>query len=88
MKFINIQTGAILEPKSEMVAEQLRKSEDYKPYEGQGAAQNGGAGNVKPLSRMNKEELLAAAQAAGVEVPEGSTKEQIIELIQANGGNQ
>ena len=30
MKFKNKQTGAILEPKNEMVLEQLRKSEDYK----------------------------------------------------------
>ena len=58
MKFINIQTGVILEPKSEMVVDQLHKSPDYK---------------------------LAAAQAAGVEVPEGATNPQIIELIQASG---
>ena len=37
---------------------------------------------------MNKEELLAAAQAAGVEVPEGATNAEIVDLIQANSGNQ
>ena len=84
MKFKNKQTGAILEPKNEMVLEQLRKSEDYTPYDGKDAGQNG----PKPLSKMNKDELLAAAQAAGFVVPDGATKDAIIELIQANSGNQ
>lgn len=85
MKFINIQTGVILEPKSEMVVDQLHKSPDYKPYDGQKDAQSGEGEGGKPLTRMNKAELLAAAQAAGVEVPEGATNPQIIELIQASG---
>lgn len=84
MKFKNKQTGAILEPKNEMVLEQLRKSEDYTPYDGKDAGQNG----PKPLSKMNKDELLAAAKAAGIDVPDGATKDAIIELIQANSGNQ
>ncbi len=85
MKFINIRTGVILEPASDAVADQLRKSPDYKPYDGQKAAQGGDGEDKKPRTRMNKDELLAAAQAAGVEVPEGATKPQIIELIQASG---
>ena len=84
MKFKNKQTGAILEPKNEMVLDQRRKSEDYTPYDGKDAGQNG----PKPLSKMNKDELLAAAQAAGIDVPDGATKDAIIELIQANSGNQ
>lgn len=84
MKFKNKQTGVILEPKNEMVQEQLRKSEDYTPYDGK----NAGQGGQKPLSKMNKDELLAAAQAAGIDVPDGATKDAIIELIQANSGNQ
>lgn len=84
MKFKNKRTGAILEPKNEMVLEQLRKSEDYTPYDGKDAGQGG----PKPLSKMNKDELLAAAQAAGIDVPDGATKDAIIELIQANSGNQ
>ena len=84
MKFKNKQTGAILEPKNEMVLDQLRKSEDYTPSGGKDAGQNG----PKPLSTMNKDELLAAAQAAGIDVPDGATKVAIIELIQANSGNQ
>ena len=84
MKFKNKQTGAILEPKNDMVLEQLRKSEDYTPYDGKDASQGG----QKPLSKMNKDELLAAAQAAGIDVPDGATKDAIIELIQANSGNQ
>lgn len=84
MKFKNKQTGAILEPKNDMVLEQLRKSEDYTPYDGKDAGQGG----QKPLSKMNKDELLAAAQADGIDVPDGATKDAIIELIQANSGNQ
>ena len=85
MKFINTRSGVILEPASDAVADQLRKSPDYKPYDGQNAAQDDDTGDKKPLARMNKAELLAAAQAAGVEVPEGATNPQIIELIQASG---
>lgn len=88
MKFINTRSGVILELASDAVADQLRKSQDYKPYDGQNDAQGGDNGGEKPLSRMNKEELLAAAQAAGVEVPEGATKAEIIELIQTNSGDQ
>lgn len=81
MKFINKRTGVILEPKSRMVEDQLRKSAEYSPYEPQ-KAEDGGK---KPLSKMNKDELLAAAQAAGIDVPDGSTKAEIVELIQAAG---
>lgn len=88
MKFINTRSGVILEPASETVVEQLRKSPDYKPYDGQNGAQGGDKDKGKPLSRMNKEELLAAAQAVGVEVPEGATNAEIVDLIQANSGNQ
>lgn len=84
MKFKNTTTGVILEPKCDMVREQLEKSPDYAPYDGQDDAQNG----QKSLSKMNKDELLAAAQAAGIVVPDGAKKDEIIELIQANSGNQ
>lgn len=85
MKFINTRSGVILEPASDTVADQLRKSPDYKPYDGQKTVQGGEGEDKKPLTRMNKAELLAAAQAAGVDVPEGATNPQIIELIQASG---
>lgn len=81
MKFKNKQTGVILEPRSEMVLEQLRKSDDFAPY-GQEAAQGG----EKPLAKMNKDDLLKAAQEAGIAVPDGATKAEIIELIQAAKG--
>lgn len=81
MKFKNKQTGVILEPRSEMVLEQLRKSDDYDAYDGQEAAQGG----EKPLAKMNKDDLLKAAQEAGIAVPDGATKAEIIELIQAAG---
>ena len=46
-KFKSIVTGAILEPNSEMVAEQLRKHPSFVVYDGQEAAQ----GDEKPLSK-------------------------------------
>lgn len=78
MKFINRRTGVILEPGSPMVEDQLRKSADYTPYEPQTAA----GSEEKPLAKMNKAELLEAAQAAGIAVPDDATKAQIVELIQ------
>lgn len=79
MKFKNKQTGVILEPRSEMVLEQLQKSEDFDVYDGQDAAES----DERPLSKMNKDDLLKVAQDAGIAVPDGATKAQIIELIQA-----
>lgn len=79
MKFKNKQTGVILEPRSEMVLEQLQKSEDFDVYDGQDAAE----GDERPLSKMNKDDLLKVAQDAGIAAPDGATKAQIIELIQA-----
>lgn len=79
MKFKNKQTGVILEPRSDMVLEQLQKSEDFDVYDGQEAAE----GDERPLSKMNKDDLLKVAQEAGIAVPDGATKAQVIELIQA-----
>lgn len=81
MKFINKRTGVILEPRSRMVEDQLRKSAEYAPYEPKTAADEG----EKPLAKMNKAELLEVAQAAGIAVPDDATKAQIVELIQAKG---
>lgn len=82
MKFINKRTGAILEPNSNFVAEQLTKSQDYAPYEPQAAAD----GTEKSLAKMNKAELLEVAQEVGIAVPDDATKAQIVELIQATKG--
>ena len=82
MKFINKRTGVILEPRSRMVEDQLRKSAEYAPYEPLKAADEG----EKPLAKMNKAELLETAQAAGIAVPDDATKAQIVELIQATKG--
>ena len=81
MKFINKRTGAILEPNSNFVAEQLMKSQDYAPYEPQAAD-----GAEKSLAKMNKAELLEVAQEVGIAVPDDATKAQIVELIQATKG--
>ena len=50
MKFINKRTGVILEPRSRMVEDQLRKSTEYAPYEPQKAADEG----EKPLAKMKR----------------------------------
>lgn len=81
MKFIGKRSGVILEPNSQIVVEQLMKSPDYAQYDDQKAAD----GAEKPLAKMNKAELLEAAQAAGIAVPDDATKAQIVELIQAQG---
>lgn len=84
MKFINKRTDVILEPRNQMVEDQLRKSADYAPYEPQKAADGGD----KPLAKMNKAELLEAAHAAGIAVPDDATKVQIVDLIQEKGREQ
>lgn len=78
MKFKNKQTGVILEPRSEMVQEQLEKSEDFEVYDGHDDAQGG----ERPLSKLNKDDLLKVAQEAEIVVPDGATKADIIKLIQ------
>lgn len=78
MKYINKSTGVILEPKSEMVIEQLQKSADFAVFEEVQAEQE-----EKPIGKMNKDELTAYANNAGIQVPEGATKADIIELIKA-----
>ena len=66
MKFKHIRTGAILEPHSDFVLEQLQKSD-----------------GDKPLSKFTKDELLDMAQEAGIAVPDGAKKAEIIDLIEA-----
>ena len=41
------------------------------------------AAREKPLADMKKDELLAAAAEAGVEVPDGATNADIVKLIEA-----
>lgn len=81
MKYINKSTGVILEPKSEMVIEQLEKSADYAVFEEVQSEQVDPG--EKPISKMNKDELIAYASNAGIQVPEGANKAEIIELIKA-----
>lgn len=82
MKFKNKYTGVILEPKSPMVEEQLRKNPSFVADNGQEDARS----DEKPLSKMNKDELLKVAQDAEIAVPEGATKAEILELIKAATG--
>ena len=68
MKFRINTTGSIVEPNDETVLEQMKNSPFYTAIpDVEPDAQEGDNEGVKPLSKMNKDELLAAAQAAGIE---------------------
>ena len=82
--FRGIVSGAILEPESGVVAEQRREDPSFGVYDGQEAAR----GDEKPLSKMNKDELLKVAQDAEIAVPDGATKAEIVELIKAAQGDE
>lgn len=91
MKFININTGAILEPSCEMVTAQLRKNPLYREYIPQVKKEPSPVKEKPPveyksLSKMKKDELLAVAQEAGLEVPGDATKDQIVKMINAARG--
>lgn len=85
MKFKHIRTGAILEPHSDLVLEQFQKSPDLIPFDDPEPVAASGDGD-KPLSKFTKDELLEMAQDAGIAVPDGTTKAQIVELIEAAKG--
>ena len=78
MKFKHIRTGAILEPHSDFVLEQFQKSPDLIPFDDPEPV-----GGDKPLSKFTKDELLEMAQEAGIAVPDGAKKAEIIDLIEA-----
>lgn len=73
MKYRNKDTGVILEPRSKEVEEQLKKNESFEEYSGKA--------EEKPLSRMNKEELLEKAESLELEVSESATNAEIAEQI-------
>ena len=81
MRFINKRNGVILEPRNRTVEEQLRKSVEYTLYEPKTAVE----GAEKALSKMTKAELLEAAKAAGIDVPDDATKAQLVELVKTQG---
>ena len=86
MKFRINTTGSIVEPNDETVLEQMKNSPFYTAIpDVEPDAQEGDNEGVKPLSKMNKDELLKVAQDAEIAVPDGSTKAEIVELIQAAG---
>lgn len=61
-KFKSIVTGAILEPNSEMVAEQLRKNPSFVVYDGQEAAQDAEIAVPDGATKAEIVELIKAAQ--------------------------
>lgn len=82
MKFKHIRTGAILEPHSDFVLEQFQKSPDLIPFDDPEPVAAPGGGD-KPLSKFTKDELLEMAKEAGIAVPDGAKKAEIIDLIEA-----
>ena len=61
-KFKSIVTGAILEPNSEMVAEQLRKNPSFVVYDSQEAAQGDEIAVPDGATKAEIVELIKAAQ--------------------------
>jgi len=47
-----------------------------------------GSSEEKPLSRMNKEELLQAAEKQGLSIPAGATNKEILALIEGGGEDE
>jgi hypothetical protein len=50
---------------------------------GEPKAKNTGEPKAKTLAQMNKAELEAKCAELGIEIPEGATNKQIVELIEA-----
>ena len=61
-KFKSIVTGAILEPNSEMVAEQLRKNPSFVVYDGLKVAQDAEIAVPDGATKAEIVELIKAAQ--------------------------
>lgn len=78
MKFIQVATGAILEPKNHTVAEQMERSTAFRAV-----ADAPVKTATKPLSKMTKDELVTTAENAGIQVPSDANKAEIISLIEA-----
>jgi predicted Zn-dependent protease len=58
------------------------KATGWFKFGGAAASADDGEEEGKPLSRMNKTELLETAEAEGVEIEEGATNAQIVEAIE------
>lgn len=75
MRYRNKETGIILEPRDPVVEQQLKSDDRYEEHAREPVAS-------KPLSQMNKAELLAMAARAGIGVvPEGATNDEIRKMI-------
>ena len=83
MKFKSKITGAILEPASDVVVEQMKKSPDFEEVDDtQAPAQTGGAEGKKDLKKMKVDDLKAYAADLGITVPDGAVKADIVALIE------
>ncbi|MPW25952.1 hypothetical protein GC105_09130 [Alkalibaculum sp. M08DMB] len=76
MKYKNIRTGTIVEPSTDMTAQTFSLSKDWIAYEEKAKVKE------KPISKMNKAELVAIATEQGIEIPEGATNAEIVKLIE------
>lgn len=69
MKFINVKTGAILEPNSEMVIDQMKRSDLYKEYK-------------EKTKEKTKDEIKSELDAKGIEYDSKATKEILLSLLE------
>ena len=68
--------GKIIINATEKAYNVIYKQQGYEPYIVEEKKEE-----VKDISKMKKEELLAVATEKGVEIPENATKEVLINLI-------
>ena len=77
----HIRTGPFRDPHGDLFLKRFQRPPPLPPCDDRepGAA----AGGDKPLSKFTKDELLGMAQEAGIAVPDGAKKAEIIDLIEA-----
>lgn len=91
MEYINKETGVVLRPRNKGVAEQFEKSDPFAIKGGTPSAlppdklPGDTADQMAPVdpTKLKKAELLEMAADAGLDVPDGATKEVLIEAIKA-----
>lgn len=90
MQFVNKETGVLLEPKNELVKEQLEKDPRFVAVEQsvKAEAEKKKLVNIfrdekeKPLSKMNRGELLEQAARLHLTIQDTATNKEIEKAIQ------
>ncbi len=83
MKFKNKRNGVILEPNSEIVAEQLMKEASF------GLCQPGSRTRRRKVPGEDEQGRTSGSRTGGrITVPDDATKAEIVELIKAAQGDE